>query len=92
MADSKQAPATKEDVQGIMEYLVRNDGRTSDLEKRMNVLEQKMEKGFEETKQHFDVVAENIHYDMLKGALNDKVEQHEDRIVRLEQRAGLAAA
>ena len=45
----------------------------------------------EETRRHFNVVAENIHHDMLKGALNDKVEQHEDRIQLLEQHAGLAA-
>ena len=38
-----------------------------------------------EIKGHFDVVAENIKQDVLHGALQDKVGQHEDRIIRLER-------
>ena len=49
------------------------------------------EKWKEELKQHFDVIAENIRHDLLKGALHDKIEQHDDRILHLEQHAGLAA-
>lgn len=40
--------------------------------------------------QHFNVVAENLVYD-FQGVFKDRLEQHEDRIVRLEQHAGLAA-
>lgn len=85
-----QSPATKEDVKGIMEYLVRNDGRTSSLEKRMDTLEQKMEKDKKEIIHEFHVVAEDIKHD-FKGAFHDKLEQHEDRILRIEQHVGLAA-
>jgi hypothetical protein len=42
-------------------------------------------------KEHFDFVAENIKHD-FQGAFKDKLEQHEDRIVRLEEHAGLVAA
>lgn len=49
----------------------------------------------ERTKHHFDVVAENIHQDVA-GANKDKVsllenksDEHEQRIVVLEQSAGL---
>ena len=83
MADQNQSPATKEDVKGIMEYLVRNDGRTSSLEK-------KMEKDKKEISHEFHVVAEDIKHD-FKGAFKDRVEQHDDRILRLEQHTGLAA-
>lgn len=43
----------------------------------------------ERIKRHFDVFAENIAHD-LRGALNDKFAQHEDRILRLEQHVQLA--
>ncbi|OGJ58141.1 hypothetical protein A3H22_00080 [Candidatus Peribacteria bacterium RIFCSPLOWO2_12_FULL_55_15] len=39
--------------------------------------------------QHFNVVAENLVHD-FKGIFKDRLEQHEDRIVRLEQHVGLA--
>lgn len=58
------------------------------MEQRM---EQRITKEGEETRRHFDVVAENIKHDFLHGALPDKIEQHEDRIVRLETHVGLAA-
>ena len=90
MGDRSQSPATKEDVKGIMEYLVRNDARTSSLEKKMDVLEKKMERDKKEIIHEFHVVAEDIKHD-FKGAFHDKLEQHEDRIVRLEQNMGLAS-
>ena len=84
MTSDPTAPATKEDVKGIMEYLTRN-------EEEIHNLKQQLKGDKKEIKHHFDVVAENIHHDLLHGALNDKVELHEDRILRLEQHAGLAA-
>lgn len=90
MANQNQSPATKEDVKGIMEYLVRNDGRTSSLEKRMDTLEQKMERDKKEIIHEFHIVTEDTKHD-FKGAFHDKLEQHDDRIIRLEQHAGLAA-
>lgn len=90
MAKADNPVATKKDIEMLMgeigklydanerwkdDILVGVDGKILASEKR--------------TKEHFDVVAENLHYDFL-GAHKDKIENHEDRIVRLEQRAGLA--
>lgn len=47
---------------------------------------QKMEDWKDELKHHFDIVTENIRHDLLYGAISDKVQQHEDRIVVLEAR------
>jgi hypothetical protein len=79
MANGSSAPATKEDVGMIMELLVRNELNIERVEREMQLR-------FDETKRHFDVVAENIKHDMLHGALHDKVAQHEDRIRVLERR------
>lgn len=76
MKNDRQAPATKEDIALLMEQI----GKLYDANEQWK----------DEIKQYFDIVAENIKYDLLKGALNDKVAQHEDRIVRLEKHAGLA--
>ena len=54
MTDDKQAPATKQDMAMLMDEL----GKLYDVNERWK----------DELKQHFDVVAENIHHDMLKGA------------------------
>lgn len=40
---------------------------------------------------HFDVAVETIRHD-LRGAHRDRMENHEQRITRLEQRAGLGVA
>lgn len=82
------APATKQDIQILMEQM----GKYYDgTERRLVGMEVKMKEWKEDLKDHFDVVAENIRHDLLKGALHDKIEQHEDRIILLEQHAGLAA-
>lgn len=44
-----------------------------------------------QTKAHFDLVAENITHDFQRGALHDRIEQHGDRIDRVERDVGLAA-
>jgi hypothetical protein len=41
-----------------------------------------------EIKLHFDVVAENLSHDM-RGVCSDKIAQHEDRIVWLEESVGV---
>lgn len=82
-----QAPATKKDIKMLMDQI----GKLYDANEgwKDEILEAN-EKWKDELKEHFDTIAENIHHDMLKGALNDKVEQCKDRIVRLEQHVGLA--
>ena len=42
----------------------------------------------DEIKRHFDLVAEHLLHD-LRGAHHDKIQQHDDRLVRLERHAGL---
>lgn len=44
----------------------------------------------EQTKLHFDVVSENMRHDFL-GAHKDRIENHENRIHRLEDHVGLVA-
>lgn len=100
MTNDAQSPATKGDIQTLMEYI---HHAFEDMERRF----QNLEHGFEalekdvatqlkesegRVKRYFDVIAENIRHDLLKGALHDKIEQHEDRIQRLEQQTGLIPA
>lgn len=73
--------ATKKDIELLMEQMGSYYEKT---ERRIGQSEERM-------KQYFDVVAENIKHDFLHGAIPDKMEQHEDRIIRLEQSVGLAA-
>jgi hypothetical protein len=81
------APATKEDIRLLTEQM----GRYYDgTEGRLADLEEKMEAWKTELKDHFDLVTENIKHD-FQGAFHDKLEQHEDRLVRLEREAGLSA-
>lgn len=76
------APATKKDIEQFVEHI---QSLIANMEERM---EERITKEGEETRRHFDVVAENIKHD-FQGAFHDKLEQHEDRIVRLEGRVGL---
>lgn len=96
MAKDSQAPATKEDVKGIMEYLVKNEEEIhklkEEVKEEMHRLKKEMKEDKKDIKHHFDIVAENIKHDFLHGALHDRVEQHEDRIHTLEQHTGLVAA
>ncbi len=41
-----------------------------------------------EITRHLDVVAENLVYD-FKGIFKDRLEQHEDRLTRLERATGI---
>lgn len=82
MVTSDDVPATKKDLRQFVKHM---EGIVGDIERHMV-------KENEETRRHFDVVYENMRHDLLKGALNDKVEQHEDRIQRLEEHTGLVVA
>lgn len=90
MVAQDQSPATKEDVQGIMEYLSKNDEGIHLVQKELASLRKDMDKRFVETHHQFGVVAEDIKHN-FQGAFHDKIEQHEDRIIRLEQHVGMAA-
>jgi len=89
------APATKLDIKMLMDEI----GRLYDanLKWKEEIIE-KMKKWKFEIERHFDVVAENMHHDLL-GANNDEIENlknskddHEKRIHKLEKHSGLVAA
>ncbi len=78
MKKDDQAAATKKDIKELREELKKDikelkEKNLSDMERRLV--------------QHFNVVAENLVYD-FKGVFKDRLEQHEDRIVRLEHHTG----
>lgn len=87
MSDNS-TPATKEDIRMLMEQIGSYFDRT---ESRLGDLRDEMEGSKEEIIRHFDVRVEDIRHDLL-GANKDKLENHEDRLVRLERHAGLRAA
>lgn len=91
MAHDDQAPATKLDIRLLMaqigEYYNRTERRVADLEE---TLEKKILAAEERTKRYFDVVAEAMRHDYL-GAHKDRIENHENRIRRLEEHSGLLA-
>lgn len=95
MAETSQAPATKQDVQLLMKQIGAYYDKT---EKQIMQLKGDMEQWKEEVKRHFDVVAENIHREVA-GAHKDEIEslkdtdrRHGARISRLEEHTGLIAA
>ncbi|MBI2524146.1 hypothetical protein HYW11_02960 [Candidatus Peregrinibacteria bacterium] len=91
MPSNQHAPATKQDIHLLMEqmgkYYQQTEQRIERLEEEFT---QKVDDWKKEIIHEFHVVAENLHYD-FKGALNDKIQNHENRIVHLEERVGLAA-
>lgn len=88
MPTDGSALATKDDIRLLMEEIGKlyaaNERWKGELEEQIAVSETRM-------KDHFDLVAENIRHD-FNGAFGDKIEQHEDRLVRLERHAGLRSA
>lgn len=85
MEHDDQAPATKLDIHLLMAQIGDYYDRT---ENRMTDLERKIQESEERTKRHFDVVAETMRHDYL-GAHKDRIENHENRIRRLEEHSGL---
>ncbi|MBI1812667.1 hypothetical protein HY285_05765 [Candidatus Peregrinibacteria bacterium] len=85
--DSSQAPATKQDIRMIMEEI----GKLYDANEgwKDEILE--ANEGWKEEIIHeFKVVGESIRHDAM-GSNKDRIEQHEDRIKRLENHTGLLA-
>jgi hypothetical protein len=90
----KSSPAaTQHDLQRLLEYVA---GLIGASEKRMtDRMESWKDEIVQDTKRwngeiilHFDTVAENLKAD-FRGALSDKIDQHEERIVVLEEHAGI---
>ncbi len=88
------APATKRDVAFLMDEIAKiyrsvEEGRI-DNESWKDEMIQHMDAWKKELKDHFDLVAENIHQDCI-GANKDQITSHEHRINRLERHAGFVA-
>jgi hypothetical protein len=88
MTDDQSAAATKEDIRLLMEqiggFIMKTDDKLEEMRDEIRASEERM-------KAHFDLVAETIKFDFQHGAIPDKIAQHEDRLVRVEQHLGLAA-
>jgi hypothetical protein len=86
------APATKEDIGLLMEAIGKLYSANQQWkEEIIDHLDKRVAASEAQTKAHFDLVAENITHDFQHGALHDRIEQHGDRIGRLERHVGLAA-
>lgn len=84
MVADPTAPATKQDIALLMEEMgklyMANAKWKEEILGELKASEGRM-------KLHFDTVAENMLHDFRSG-WNDKFTDHEERILRLEQRAG----
>ncbi len=88
MTTDMTAPATKQDIAGLMEqigeYYFRTKTQISDL--KDDVAEWK-----DEVKFHFDVSVEQVHHEML-SANREEILVIKDRLTRIEDHIGLKAA
>ncbi len=87
MTKRPSPPATKDDIQMLMGEI----GKLYDANERWKdeILGTNQQRK-EEIKRHFDLTVETIRHD-LQGANRDRIENHEDRIVRIEQRLKIVA-
>ena len=99
MTDDSTASATKKDFN---DFVQANKKDMKDfvqlIMNQIDALYEANQKWKDEIMNHFDVVAENMHHDLLGahkdkiGVLSDRSEKHEKRIAKLEQHTGLIAA
>lgn len=101
MAQDTSALATKEDIRLVMERMGelelkferKVDESQEEMIAKMHVWKAEtaawVQLEAKKTKQYFDVVAENLRYDLV-GIYKDRTEDHEQRIKRLERKTGLA--
>jgi predicted RNase H-like nuclease (RuvC/YqgF family) len=100
MVDASQAPATKQDVQMLMEEQTKLHIAIADLEVRLEEkldtkMDQKMEKWAQFLMRSIEVLFENFSHNYISAKkdlvelLKDKLENHNRRIEVLERRAGL---
>jgi hypothetical protein len=89
MPKDSKAPATKQDIQMVMTALGKlydaNERRKDEIIGEVDgKIDAKIVASEERVKHHFDLAVETIRHD-LKGANKDRLADHEDRIVRLEE-------
>ena len=92
-------PVNEDDNEPATQGFVRQELKEFEgrISHKFEEVEDRIDKKFEEVINHFDTVAENIHLDVA-GANKDEVDlltnqvpDHEERIVDLENKAGLPA-
>lgn len=88
MVTDDRAPATKQDVKLLMEQVGDYYRRT---EQKFAELRDDMREWKKEIIHEFHIVAEDMRHDYL-GAHKDRIENHENRITRIERHTGLTAA
>ena len=96
MSDDIQTPATKEDIRLLMEqignlYDASERGKAEVITTLDERIEGKIGQSEERMKHHFDLTVETIRYDLL-SANKDRMENHEDRLRRLERKTESMAA
>lgn len=93
MTKASSAPATKQDLHLLQQdfHLLREgvDQFKTDVMQSFQELREDMRTWKSEVIHEFHVVAEDMRHDAF-GIQKDRLENHEDRIVRLEHHAGLS--
>lgn len=86
-------PATKKDLRDLEWRIAATiDAQLEQSEGRIDAkMSAKLEELESRLTRHFTLVAENLVHD-FQGIFKDRLEQHEDRLTRLEQHTGLATA
>ena len=89
MASPKnEPPATKSDIKLLMESI----GKLYDANERWKDEIMDADRVWkDEIKEHFDLKVEVIRHDLL-GVNRERIENHEDRLIRLERHTGVTAA
>ncbi|MDB4978945.1 MAG: hypothetical protein JWM56_1131 [Candidatus Peribacteria bacterium] len=82
------APATKQDIHILMDMIGSYEIRFERIENDIGDMKGEIHIWKQEIMEHFDLVAENIRYD-VQGANKDEIEGIKDRVLRLEQHTGL---
>ncbi|MBW3599743.1 MAG: hypothetical protein KY475_21040 [Planctomycetes bacterium] len=91
------APATRADVQRLETRLDRYEKQFASIDDQFKALLESITRTAEETRQHFDVIAENLTKD-YRDIFKDRTEQHRDtlqnlnwRLRRVERELGIVA-
>ncbi|MBI3332055.1 hypothetical protein HYZ99_03795 [Candidatus Peregrinibacteria bacterium] len=88
MAQDPQALATKADIKMLMDALAKMYQEIEGWDVKMD---EKIKSSEDRQHQNFMILFEDLRHDMI-GTHKDKIQDHEDRIVKLERKTGLATA
>ncbi len=100
MKKDDKAPATKKDIRLLMRQMAAYYDKTekrivesrSSLEENLDErIDRRMERWKKEIVGEFHIFAGQLRHD-FKGAFADRLQQHDERISRLERHTGLLAA